>query len=155
MAQIYHMNEATICSLQKQEKVICKAVSERARDKSVVRDEMAVPAAEIVQCLTSGSIFQRPRRGRSPQGDGRVVPSLLPGRVRGVGGRSSALPIAGSAKGEAGPQSGTSSASSFRLSGLEMRYDPGRWAWKDLPQAPAQPRRVQKEEPATCCLIAR
>lgn len=65
VAQISHMNEATICSLQKQEKVIGKAVSERARDKSVVKDEMAVPAAEIVVFLTLGSIFQRPR-GRSP-----------------------------------------------------------------------------------------
>lgn len=54
VAQIHHMNEATICSLQKQEKVICKAVSEHARDKSVVKNGVAVPPDEIAVFLNLG-----------------------------------------------------------------------------------------------------
>ena len=45
------MNEATICSLQKQGKVICEAISEPAQDKSVVKDETGVPPDEAVVFL--------------------------------------------------------------------------------------------------------
>lgn len=67
VAQIYHRNEATICSLQKQEKAICKAVSECAQDKSAVKDEMAAPAAEIVVFLTSGQHFSKVSRHPAPE----------------------------------------------------------------------------------------
>lgn len=67
VAQIYHRNEATICSLQKQEKAICEAVSECARDKSAVKDEMAAPAAEIVVFSTWGQHFSKVSRHPAPE----------------------------------------------------------------------------------------
>lgn len=51
MTQISHTNEATICSLQKQGKVICEAISEPAQDKSVAKDETGVPPDETVVFL--------------------------------------------------------------------------------------------------------
>ena len=49
MAQIYHTNEATICSLQKQEKVICEAISDPAQDKSLAKDGTGVPPEETAE----------------------------------------------------------------------------------------------------------
>ena len=57
MSQIYHMNEATICSLQKGGKVICEAISEPVQDKSVVKDEIGVPPNETVALLAWAGCF--------------------------------------------------------------------------------------------------
>lgn len=147
VAQISHMNEATICSLQKQEKVICKAVSERARDKSVVKDEMVVPAAEIVMFLTLGSIFQRPR--------GRLLPKRPLWGILAIpkpwerGGRQELYACAspaGLGRVSGGPQLRTSWTSFFALSGLETGCDPGRWARKDPPQALAKLKAKERAE---------
>ena len=57
MSQIYHMNEATICSLQKGGKVICEAISEPIQDKSAVKDETGVPPDERVVFLVWAGCF--------------------------------------------------------------------------------------------------